>query len=126
MQDKYVSLNPENTAREEKAIRANLHAQRVRDAQGGEAAALLGAQFGLTASVLTYSMLANSPAGFKMYPFTAAKVPGYTKIGGAYVLFFLLSHGYVMSKFGDSKQLRYLQWNRGSILKGTKSWDRAD
>jgi hypothetical protein len=31
MQDKYVSLNPENTAREEKAIRANLYKQRILD-----------------------------------------------------------------------------------------------
>lgn len=42
MQDKYVSLNPENTSREEKAIRRDLYQQRLMDARGGEAADLLG------------------------------------------------------------------------------------
>lgn len=38
MQDKYVSLNPENIAREESALRANLYRQRVNEAEGGQAA----------------------------------------------------------------------------------------
>ena len=42
MQDKYVSLNPENIAREEGALRANLYRQRMSEAEGGQAAQLLG------------------------------------------------------------------------------------
>lgn len=42
MQDNYVSLNPENTYREEKAIRANLYRQRLEESEGGRAASLLG------------------------------------------------------------------------------------
>ena len=90
MQDKYVSLNPANVAREEKAIRASLFQQRFTDAQGGRAVNLFGTQCGLTASVLTYSMLANSSAGFKLYPFTVAKSQGYAKILGAFFLFQIL------------------------------------
>ena len=67
MQDNYVSLNPENTEREEKAIRANLYEQRVMDAQGGEAANIMGCQIGLTAGVLMYSLLKGR--GFKFFPF---------------------------------------------------------
>ena len=69
MQDNYVSLNPENTYREEKAIRKNLYKERLLDAKGGEAADILGLQFGLTASVLMYSHLANK-TGFSLFPFT--------------------------------------------------------
>ena len=35
MQDQYVSLNPDNTATEEKAIRANLYQHRLLQSQGG-------------------------------------------------------------------------------------------
>ena len=122
MQDNYVSLNPENTDREQKAIRANLYRQRVLDAQGGEGAQMLGFQWGLTASVLTYSQL----KGFSMYPFGASKVPGYTKIAGSFLIFYMLGHGYVMSKFGDSKQLRYLYSNKSAIMSGSQPWDRTD
>ena len=125
MQDNYVSLNPENTAREEKAIRSNLYQQRLLDAKGGEAAEIVGAQFGLTASVLTYSYLANS-AGFKLVPFAASKAQGYTKIVGAFFLFYFMGSGYVSNKFGDARQYRYLYFNKGKIMSGAKGWDRAD
>ena len=55
MQDKYVSLNPENTEAEEKTIRSNLWRQRLDEADGGEGAKMLGYQFGFTAGVLTYA-----------------------------------------------------------------------
>ena len=125
MQDNYVSLNPANTAREEKAIRSKLYEQRLLDAQGGEAAEIVGAQFGMTASVLTYSHLANK-GGFSMLPFSPAKSPGYTKVVGAFFLFYFMGSGYVANKFGDARQYRYLWVNKGSVMKGTKAWDRAD
>jgi len=125
MQDNYVSLNPENTYREEKAIRSNLYEQRLLDAKGGEAAEIVGVQFGLTASVLTYSHLANK-GGFSMLPFSAAKVSGYTKIGGAFFLFYFMGSGYVANKFGDARQYRYLWVNKGGVMKGSKAWDKTD
>lgn len=67
MQDTYVSLNPDNTATEEKAIRSNMYAQRVREASGGEAAGILGCQFGFTAMILTYSNMSNK--GFTLFPY---------------------------------------------------------
>lgn len=125
MQDNYVSLNPENTYREEKAIRASLYKERLIDAKGGEAADIVGTQFGLTASVLTYAHLSNS-AGFKMWPYSAGKVQGYTKVVGAFFLFYMMGRGYVANKFGDAKQYRYLYFNKGGIMKGDKPWDRSD
>jgi hypothetical protein len=67
MQDKYISLNPQNSASEEKAIRKTLYRQRLREAGGGRAAKMLGNQWGLTAAVLTYSYLSNK--GFAITPF---------------------------------------------------------
>ena len=57
MQDQYISLNPENTASEEKSLRSNLYNQRLIEAQGGKASLIVGGQWGLTATVLTYSYL---------------------------------------------------------------------
>ena len=125
MQDNYVSLNPANSKTEEKAIRSSLYEQRLLDARGGEAAEIVGCQFGLTASVLMYSHLANK-AGFSMLPFSPGKVTSYTKIGGAFFLFYFMGSGYVSNKFGDARQYRYLYFNKGGIMKGTKPWDRAD
>ena len=42
MQDQYISLNPENTASEEKTIRKGLYSQRLSEAQGGQASVLVG------------------------------------------------------------------------------------
>ena len=42
------------------------------DAQGGEAANILGCQFGLTGGVLMYSMLKNK--GFRFFPFNSANL----------------------------------------------------
>ena len=72
MQDNYVSLNPENTKREERAIRANLYSQRLLESQGGEASMGFDLQLGLTASVLTYSMLSNK--GFTIFPLLPNKM----------------------------------------------------
>jgi hypothetical protein len=94
MQDSYVSLNPENTSREESAIRSNLYRQRLIEAQGGEAAPILGGQFGLTAAVLTYASLQNR--GFSFLPLSRSKAAGYGKIGAAFFGFWVLGHGYVM------------------------------
>lgn len=71
-------------------------------------------------------MLANSPAGFKLYPFTAAKSQGYAKIFGAFFFFSWLGMGLVTKHFGDSKQAWYLKMNKGAIMNGSKSWDREE
>jgi hypothetical protein len=99
MQDKYVSLNPENAAREEGALRANLYRQRLVEAEGGQAAGLLGAQFGLTAATLTYARLQGS--GFALFPLNKAGAAGVGKISFAFLAFYMLGHGFVMSKFGS-------------------------
>ena len=101
MQDQYISLNPDNTAREEKAIRKNLYEQRLTEAQGGKASMIVGSQWGLTASVFMYSYLTKD--GFKLFPFAASKSPAYGKIAAAFLGFYMIGHGWVMGKFGDSK-----------------------
>ena len=101
MQDQYISLNPERTAAEEKALRSSLYTQRLLESQGGKASVLVGTQWGVTASLLTYTMLSGQ--GFKMLPISPANTPGYTKIGIAFVAAYVLGHGFVMGKFGDSK-----------------------
>ena len=101
MQDQYISLNPENTTREEKAIRKNLYNQRLVEAQGGKASMTVGVQWGLTASVFMYSHLTSG--GFKFLPMAANKSQGYGKIAAAFLGFYMLGHGWVMGKFGDSK-----------------------
>ena len=124
MQDQYVSLNPDNTATEEKAIRANLYRQRVLEAQGGPAAPIFGYQLALTASVLTYSSL--NQGGFKFFPVQAAKLPSYSKILAAFAGFYVLGHSYVAGQFGDKALYKYLFFNRSAILRGEKSWERQD
>ena len=124
MQDNYISLNPENTASEEKTLRSNLYKQRLLEAQGGEASVLVGTQFGLTAAVLTHSYLAGT--GFKLLPFSPAKAPGYGKVLGAFLGFYMLGHGYVMGAFGDSKYFRYLYLNKRGIMNGTTTWEKSE
>ena len=101
MQDQYISLNPERTASEEKALRSSLYQQRLVECQGGKASFLVGAQWGTTAALLTYNMLSGQ--GFKMFPVTPAATQGYAKIGIAFLAAYMLGHGFVMKKFGDSK-----------------------
>ena len=101
MQDQYISLNPENTVSEEKTIRKGLYSQRLSEAQGGQASVMVGTQWGMTAAVFTYSFLSGS--GFKLYPFSPSHIQGYGKIAAAFLGFYMLGHGYVMGKFGDSK-----------------------
>ena len=124
MQDQYVSLNPNNTATEERAIRSNLYAQRLLESQGGAAAPIFGYQLGLTAGVLTYSTL--SQGGFKFLPFAPAKIPGYSKILAAFLGFYTIGHSYVAAQFGDRQHFKYLYFNRGAIISGSKSWEKQE
>jgi len=124
MQDQYVSLNPANTLREEKAIRTSLYQQRLLEAQGGSAAVTVGTQWGLTASVLTYSMCRDQ--GFRMFPLSASKSPHYAKVGMSFVLLYVLGHSYVSNKFGDRRTFNHLYANKSSIMSGEKSYDRED
>ena len=101
MQDSYISLNPERTVSEEKAIRSQLYQQRLIEAQGGNASVIVGTQWGMTASLLTYNMISGQ--GFRMFPISSVNTPGYAKLGMAFLAFYMLGHGFVMSKFGDSK-----------------------
>ena len=100
MQDQYISLNPERTASEEKAVRSHLYQQRLLEARGGKASVLVGVQWGMTASLLTYSMLSNN--GFRFLPLSPSKVQGYAKLGWAFLSFYLIGFGYVMGRFGDN------------------------
>lgn len=122
MQETYISLNPENAAIEEKAIRSRLYTQRLLEAQGGRAAPMMGTQWGLTAALLSYSYMQGK--GFALFPVTAVKTVSYGKILGAFILFYSSGHSFVMHKFGDKNQLNYLMVNRQGIVNGTKPWDR--
>jgi len=124
MQDQYVSLNPSNTLREEKAIRNNLYQQRLLESQGGSAAVTVGTQWGLTAAVLTYSACRES--GFRMFPLAASKSPSYAKISMAFLFFYSFGHSYVSSKFGDRRSFNHLFSNKGAIMAGSKSYDREE
>ena len=123
MQENYISLNPANTQREESFIRKSLYSQRLEESQGGAAGPVLGIQFGLTGSVLTYSYLAHR--GFKFLPLSASNAPGYGKILAAYVGLYMFGHSYVMHRFGDADQYGYLMMNRRSVINGTKPWEKG-
>jgi len=124
MQDQYVSLNPANTVREEKAIRSRLYQQRLLESQGGNAAVTVGTQWGLTASVLTYSMCRDG--GFRFMPLSMSSSPGYVKIASSFVMFYVLGHSFVNMKFGDKKAHQHLWSNRSAIMSGEKNYDRED
>ena len=85
---------------------------------------MFGNQLALTAGVLTYSSL--SSGGFKMLPFQASKVPGYSKIFAAFLGFYVVGHIYVSNQFGDRALHKYLFMNKSAIIKGEKSWERED
>ena len=76
----------------------------------------------MTAAVLTYSLL-KSREGFKFLPYHASKVSPYTKIVGAYFLFFLFGKTFVMEKFGDDKLYKYLYFNKNAIISGKKGFE---
>ena len=124
MQENYITLDPANVESEDKFVRKSLHSQRLLEAQGGKAASILGMQAGISGAVLTYSYLEGGQ--FKMFPFTMAKSMRYGQIAAAYVGCFMIGHSFVMGNFGDSRQYRYLTFNRGGIVKGSKSWDREE
>jgi len=94
------------------------------EAQGGNASVIVGTQWGLTASVLTYSMLRGQD--FKVLPFAARKTQGYAKIGVAFLGFYMLGHGLVMGKFGDRRQFNHLYMNKSGCLNGTVAWDKEE
>ena len=70
--------------------------------------------------------MANSAAGFKMFPFAQHKVQGYASIFFAYAFFNIMGGAYVQKLFGDSKQYNYLYWNKSAIMKGTMPWEKAE
>ena len=94
------------------------------ESQGGASSVIVGSQWGLTASVLTYASLQNT--GFAFFPLNLRKSQGYSKIGFAFVAFYMLGHGYVMGRFGDRRQFNHLYMNKSGILAGTTAWDRQD
>jgi hypothetical protein len=123
MQESYISLNPANNAREEKAIRSRLYTQRLLESQGGKISVLMGAQWGITATLLTYSYM-QSKHSFGVFPIAGSKLASYGKMGAAFLGFYVLGHSYVMGKFGDQQQFNYLFTNKQAILNGTSSWER--
>jgi len=82
----------------------------------------MGVQWGLTASVLTYSMVKHQ--GFKATPFHMTKVAGYSKVAGAFLGFYVMGHSYVMGRFGDSAQFDHLFWNKRAIVSGQMAMDK--
>lgn len=122
MQDRYVSLNPDNTAREEKAIRRDLYLTRRMEAQGGPASVMFGGQLGLTAAVFSYARLkAAKDAGC---PLRLGRPAALAQIGMSFLLFYMAGHSYVMSKFGNEAQYKYLLFNRMAIQNGSKPIDQ--
>mmetsp|Transcript_37854 Transcript_37854/g.57929 ORF Transcript_37854/g.57929 Transcript_37854/m.57929 type:complete len:123 (-) Transcript_37854:70-438(-) len=121
MQDKYISLNPENAASEEKAIKSQLIRQRKLEALGGQAGPIFGMQLGLTAFFLTYSYM---PKTFKILPFAASKKSAYLTLLGAFFVAQHVGTSYVGSMFGNKTSSTYFTFNKGAIIRGTKPWEK--
>lgn len=119
MQDRYISLDPENAERTSAQNRAKLYQQRVTEAAGGEVGVLVGTQVGLTAATISYANL--RAGGFRVFPYCYKKTPKYAAIAFAGVLGYSFGSTYVFTHLGDREQYSYLLGNRSAITRGEKS-----
>jgi len=119
MQDRYISLDPALADSSSHMVRKSLYWQRLNEAAGGQAATLVAAQIGVTASVLSYSSLRSS--GFRTLPIQTSKVPKYGQVLFAGFLGWNFGSSFVYTLLGDSAQYNYLVGNKSAILSGEKS-----
>lgn len=119
MQDKYVSLDPENADRLAYQQRTELFRKRVAEAKGGEAAHLFGLQVGLTTSVMYYAGLRAQ--GFSAFPFHVNKSHRYAGLVFAFLASSWLGGVYGRAALGNQTQLSYLYVNQSEIMRGEKS-----
>lgn len=95
MQDRYISLDPENAEQTTSQVRAQLYSRRLVEAAGGDVAQLVGSQVGVTAAVLSYASMRSS--GFRALPFCAKKSPKYAAIAFAGLLGFSFGSTFVFT-----------------------------
>ena len=81
MQDRYISLDPQNADQTSAQVRAQLYTRRLVEAAGGDVAQLVGSQVGTTAALLTYASFRSG--GFRALPFCVKKSPKYAQIAFA-------------------------------------------
>jgi len=84
MQESYISLNPEHAERMSKQAMRAAQYDRVYKAFGGDAGAYFAGHMGFTASLCSYTFMRRR--GFRMLPFTAAKMPVAGGVIGAYMM----------------------------------------
>ena len=121
MQDKYISLQPDNAAYEEKVIKKQLAEQRCLEAAGGQAGPIFGTQLGLAASTLMYSAMHKE---FSIFPLCGSKLPKYGYLFGGFAAGFVLGMSYVKKLFGNNASMTYLTLNKRSIVRGDKPWEQ--
>ena len=119
MQDKYISLDPQNADELARQQRVALVRQRLHESKGGECASVFGMQCALTASVLQYSALRKQ--GFSAMPFQAKKYGKYSALLFTGVAGSIFGHMFAKAAFGDQQQLNYISSNYNAILSGEKS-----
>ena len=121
MQENYVSLDPANAESMTYQVRKRLWQQRLTESLGGQGSSVLGVQFFLTASMVTYAGLKRG--GFRMTSFAASKVPQYAG------MFFsgYIAHQFALSltrgNIGDIETYNHLIDNKKKIIAGDASWD---
>ena len=114
MQDRYISLDPALADSSSHMVRKSLYWQRLNEAAGGQAATLVAAQIGVTASSLRSS-------GVRTLPIQTGKVPKYGQVLFAGFLGWNFGSSFVYTLLGDSAQYNYLVGNKSAILSGEKS-----
>jgi hypothetical protein len=119
MQDRYISLDPENADQTSAQVRSELYSSRLVEAAGGDVAQLVGTQVGITAAVVSFAGMRSS--GFKMLPFCAKKSPKYAAIAFAGILGYTFGSTFVFTQLGDPNQYKYLLANKSGIMRGEKS-----
>ena len=122
MQDKYVSLDPEYADAQIANDRWNLYQRRLREAKGGQTAHAIGMVTGATAMFWFYQTF-TATSSFALTPFRMTKLPAYGILLAAGYIGYGLGNAFVGGHLGDLKQAKYLQKNRGSILKGSMPMD---
>jgi len=119
MQDRYISLDPENAEHTSAQVRSQLYQRRLVEAGGGDVASLVGAQVSLTAALFSYTSFRSS--GFRMLPICYKKTPKYAAIAFAGFVGFQFGSTFVFTLLGDPTHYKYLISNRSGIMKGEKS-----
>lgn len=122
MQERYVSLDPQQADVENAKVRLEVFNQRVYEAEGGDPSRYLSAQLGVTGGLCTYVYMRKR--GFRVFPVQASKSPQYLSIYlGAFAASWF-AKSLAMRTVGDREQFKYLLFNKSAILNGTKPMDQ--